>query len=235
MDKVWTSNTHPSEEGVAKCQVRAALLRGSRLSWLWRALVPASNRPRMLILPLTSIRITSPTTDMLSSVASRFVKKAAQATVTRRKLHLSRKTSSAIPVFPSASLAVEDAQLASSAAYKAARAKFSVPASKESIEKTKKALEKHGHLVTVVPDKASALSTLQKLIPDKSSVNMAGSTSLVRDLTFVPAVAVRRPILRARQQNLFWPHPAFSVLTDSLFLPLCHSARNWIRRLLGKH
>ena len=156
-----------------------------------------SRTQRALIPPLPPIRITSPTTDMLSSVASRFVKKASQSAITRRKLHLSRKASSAIPVFSSATLAVEDAQLASSAAYKAARAKFSVPASKESIEKTKKALEKHGHLVTVVPNKASALSTLQKLIPDKSSVNMAGSTSLVRDLMSVLAAAVRRPILRA--------------------------------------
>lgn len=106
----------------------------------------------------------------------------------RRKLHLSKKAATPLPVFPASQLAAEDAQLASSAAYKAARAKFSVPANKEVVEKTKKALEKQGHLVTVVADKKSALSTLQSIIPDKSSINLAGSTSLVRDYNCAIAI-----------------------------------------------
>jgi len=117
---------------------------------------------------------------MLSTVAFRFIRQPKRPAFTRRKLHSSNKTSATLPFFPAVTLAANDTKLSNSAEYKAARAKFSVPASKDSIDKTKKALEKHGHVVTVVPDKKTALSTLQQLIPDKSSINIVGSTTLVR-------------------------------------------------------
>lgn len=86
----------------------------------------------------------------------------------------------AVPFFTAASLAVDDAQLAASKSYQEARAKFSKAASKDSLAKTQKGLEEKGHKVTVVSDKKGALEALQTLIPGGASINLAGSTTLVR-------------------------------------------------------
>lgn len=68
--------------------------------------------------------------------------------------------------------------MAGNSVYQQAVAKYMKPATKEVLEKTKKALEEKGHSVSIVSSKKSALSTLQSLIPDQSSINLTGSTSL---------------------------------------------------------
>lgn len=100
-----------------------------------------------------------------------------------KKIHTSSKPKN-LPMFSAATLAAEDSKLASSQAYKDARAKFTKIPSSDTIEVTKKALEDAGHTVTIVADKKSALEALQKAIPSGASINLAGSTSLVRFLRF---------------------------------------------------
>ena len=116
---------------------------------------------------------------------ARVVKTAATrntAVKAHRKVHTSRHLSSPIPFLSQAQLAKQDPQLINNEAYKKALAKYTKPASQASLEKAKKALEEKGHAVTVVPTKSSALSTLISLIPEKSTINLTGSTSHVRFL-----------------------------------------------------
>lgn len=97
----------------------------------------------------------------------------------RRALHKS-STTKAETIYPASLLASEDAELAISESFKKARAKFAVPASKERVAKVKKALEDKGHIVSIAPDKDEALEIIKKIIPDGASVNLSGSTTLVR-------------------------------------------------------
>jgi hypothetical protein len=137
--------------------------------------------PKLIILPFTELPSTSQPLshiDMLARAASR-LSSARVGLPKSRKIHSSSKPK-AIPFWPSSKLASEDSQLVNNQAYKTARAKFNVVASKDAFAKTQKALQEKGHEVTVVKDKAAALKTLQNLIPDGASINLAGSTSLVR-------------------------------------------------------
>lgn len=57
--------------------------------------------------------------------------------------------------------------------------KWNKKADEKSIQKTKEALEKNNHDVTVVSNGADALEEIKKLVPDGSSINNTGSTTLV--------------------------------------------------------
>lgn len=122
-----------------------------------------------------------------------------------KKIHTSSKPKNNV-FFSAAQLATEDSKLAASAAYKEARAKFTKIPSNDTIEVTKKALEEAGHAVTVVADKKSAFEALKNIIPAGSSINLAGSTSLVRFLR-VPSLV----------QSIKTPSRTFSYFGLPLF------------------
>lgn len=139
-----------------------------------------------------------------------------------RKLHTSRRAQAVPPVPTSADLAAKDAQLSSSAAYKAARAKFTVAATKASIQKTMQSLEEKGHIVDVVATKHDALKKIQHVIPKGASINLTGSTTLVRTTPnhFLPTLFIGPRLSTGTASKIVW--------TNSNPIFICISGRNWL-------
>lgn len=152
-----------------------------------------------------------------------------------KKIHTSTKAQN-LPLFSAATLAADDAQLAASKSYKEAREKFSKLPSAATVSTTKKALEELGHSVTVVADKKGALEALQTIIPSGASINLAGSTTLVRFLLFPGLVTLtgglkidsQMALNKARPRFVAFPTLVWRPLTSlfaSSFRSLCCAAR----------